>query len=83
MNIVPETECPCCGKFLNAATAYNCKGAPSPGDVTVCLGCGAMLAFTEKMLMRLVPASEIVGPDWNDAKDLQRKIRAHRGLVTT
>jgi hypothetical protein len=38
--------CPECGYELDAATkVQGDKGAPEPGDVTVCMGCASVLEF--------------------------------------
>lgn len=49
---VEPAKCPACGYVLDAAS--NVDGAtagPAPGDLTVCIGCGTILAFTESMQM--------------------------------
>lgn len=50
---VPEANCLGCGKPLNEAT--DCRlfnGAPGPGDLTICVHCGRMMAFTNTMRLR-------------------------------
>lgn len=49
---VPESCCPACGRRADAATAVDGSGAmPSPGDVTVCIGCGDALTFGEGLVL--------------------------------
>jgi len=43
---VPATNCPACGKVLNAATNATYEAEePAPGDYTVCVGCETPLVF--------------------------------------
>ena len=47
--------CPNCGYELDAATKVEgSKGAPEPGDVTVCMGCAALLQWDSEK--KLTPA---------------------------
>lgn len=41
--------CPKCGKTLDAATNVVRDAMPDPGDVTVCIGCAAVLQFGPEM----------------------------------
>lgn len=50
--------CPVCGEFLNAATGAAGADAPHEGDHTVCIACGAMLAFGEAMALRVLTEAE-------------------------
>jgi hypothetical protein len=38
---------PCCGYEVDAATGLDHEEAPTPGDYTICLNCGAVLRFVE------------------------------------
>jgi hypothetical protein len=50
---VPETECLGCGKSLDGATDTSLlDGAPKPGDLTICVYCGHLMAFTKTMRLR-------------------------------
>jgi hypothetical protein len=52
----PATRCPGCGLVLNAATNLEGANLPVPGDLSVCLGCGGMMRFTDEL--RVVPLEE-------------------------
>lgn len=46
--------CPKCGYTLDAATKVEgTKGAPEPGDLTVCLGCASVLQFGPELKLCL------------------------------
>jgi hypothetical protein len=50
---LPESPCPACGRTLDGALAMAHDGAgPSPGDVTVCIDCEALLEFGEGHTLR-------------------------------
>ena len=49
---LPPASCPSCEKKLDAATHPTGDVAPSPGDVTICLGCQDILIFTEELGLR-------------------------------
>lgn len=49
---VPDSHCPVCG--YHADRASNCDGfdaSPQPGDLSVCVACGAMLTFTPELAL--------------------------------
>jgi hypothetical protein len=57
---VRASECPACGHPLNAATGIDDPSArPSPGDVSICWECAAVLAFTEDLSVRLMSNAEV------------------------
>jgi hypothetical protein len=72
------TECPCCGKQNTATTGANTSEPPKPGDVIVCIGCGAINQFDKDMALELV--KDTSGPDFGDARKVQRAIRIMQGL---
>lgn len=58
---VPESACPSCGKVLDCATAVGSKKArPAPGDFTVCLTCGHLMAFGYGLQLRELTFAEII-----------------------
>jgi hypothetical protein len=75
--------CPVCGKANDRLTALDGTDiAPGKGDVTICLGCGGFLIFTDNLLtQRLATAEEIrelrrSDPDqWEKAERFSRWIR--------
>ena len=53
----PQCDCLNCGKRLDAATGLSV--APSPGDLSVCLRCGAVAIFDEGMTVRGMTEDEM------------------------
>jgi hypothetical protein len=46
--------CPACGYFHDSAsTVARDRGKPKPGDLSVCLNCGALAAFTDDLRLKL------------------------------
>lgn len=56
----PETICPTCGNVNDAATCVEGEHSPSPGDVSVCLYCAAILIFTDELETRLPTEREMI-----------------------
>lgn len=54
----PESACPHCGKKLDAATSPD-LASPDPGDITICLGCTAILKFDEKLMIVAIEQPEL------------------------
>jgi hypothetical protein len=54
-----KTSCPACAKVIDMATNLTGKTAPDEGDVSVCFGCGAFLAFNPDLTLRLLSLLEI------------------------
>ena len=50
--LLPKCKCPKCGDLLDAATDMFGGDQPKPGDITVCLHCGHVMAFTELLVLR-------------------------------
>lgn len=56
---VPDSLCPHCGWATSAATAFSGKhDEPSPGDLSLCLNCGAPSLFTETLHLRKLTPQE-------------------------
>jgi hypothetical protein len=53
-----ESNCPACGKGFNAATAAVGDAVPKPGDWTLCIECGVVLAFDETLMPRALTEDE-------------------------
>jgi len=50
----PPMECPECLKMMEAATSVGGVDDPAPGDLSLCIYCGAPLKFGDKLeLLRL------------------------------
>jgi len=56
--------CPKCFKKLDAATCVEKDRLPGwrpePGDLSVCLYCGAFLMYDKAMRLQILPGSEVV-----------------------
>ena len=54
-------SCLACGKVLDAANVVSTDGqdyAPSSGDITICLGCGHVMAFDDDLKLREMTDAE-------------------------
>ena len=65
MKLGPETNTPAClclncGKLIDVASAVDCDAAPSPGDFTICLACGHLMAFDDELILRELTDAETV-----------------------
>lgn len=51
---LPESACTNCGHKLDACTAVSADGMgkPNPGDMTVCICCGHIMAFADDLTLR-------------------------------
>lgn len=47
----PVSECPGCGKLINATSDPHSRGRPRPGDLTLAICCGTILRFD--LMLRL------------------------------
>lgn len=52
--------CPQCGAPNNRATSMGSDDAPSPGDVSLCVGCGTILVFADDLSSRKPTTDEEV-----------------------
>lgn len=55
------SKCVRCGFTLDAANGVDANGPriPNPGDLSVCLYCGTVMAFTDRLLLRELEREEI------------------------
>lgn len=71
-------KCPTCSKALPLSTCLHGKAKPSPGDFSLCIGCGDILVFSETMDLRIPMIAELMNLD-QETSDLldhaQRLIR--------
>jgi hypothetical protein len=49
---IVASRCLHCGAELTGATAVGADATPNPGDITVCLACGHIMAFTDDLTLR-------------------------------
>jgi len=56
----PTTLCPHCGKTIKMAVPYlnSGKGAPIPGDLSVCLNCAGMCLYNDDLSLRKLTEQE-------------------------
>jgi hypothetical protein len=57
---LPFDACLNCGKRIDAAARVRDDERPEPGDITVCLGCGHLMAYADDMTLRELTGEEIV-----------------------
>jgi hypothetical protein len=70
------SDCPNCGATLDAATCVTSDTVqPSPGDLTLCIYCGHLMAFGDDLSFRKLTDSEAAGIDPRTLA-VQRFIRA-------
>ena len=69
MSIVPACACLCCGKMLDRADSMVHDNAPKPGDFSLCLECGHLMAFADDLTLRKLTDAEMV------------EVAGHRGLI--
>jgi hypothetical protein len=58
-----KASCPGCQRPVTGSMGVDARGdkeGPAPGDLTVCAGCGAILAFTSDYLLREVSSREVL-----------------------
>lgn len=53
-----DDECPACKTKLSAASS-NRGQVPEPGDLSVCIDCGAWMVFREDMSLKLAEESDV------------------------
>lgn len=70
---MPSSACPACRAAADCATSLE-GHRPSPGDLTVCLSCGAVATYGASM--QLVPVDVATLSDETRASvlDMQRKV---------
>lgn len=59
-SFLPESSCLCCGRKTNMASSVGCDSKPSPGDVTVCIACGHLMAFADDLSLRDLTKDELL-----------------------
>jgi hypothetical protein len=46
------SACLSCGILLDAASNVSSEGQPEAGDCTICIACGHIMVFDERLLLR-------------------------------
>ena len=60
MEKTKQSACKGCGHSLNMAAIPKGEGGPSPNDITVCLYCGHIMAFTDDLGVRNLTSKEMI-----------------------
>ena len=73
----PEMGCLRCGALMDAASHLTDDDAtPEPGDVTICLYCGMLMAFSEDLTFRELTEEEITKVPLDEVSRFQRARKA-------
>ena len=76
---IPDTRCPHCGYVIDAATTLDGEPpAVSPGDLTVCFGCGEALTFDATLHLTKITArarATLSRAEQRDLRNIQTAIR--------
>ena len=59
IHLVPENNCPVCGKKLSATMAIDGNSYPSEGDITFCAICFTILQFGPGLTIRIMTDDEV------------------------
>lgn len=77
---LPETTCLGCGKSADAVSApMDDDATPSPGDVTICIYCGYLMAFADDLSYRGLTEEEM---DELDLFEISRIQRARKKVMS-
>jgi hypothetical protein len=89
-HLMPGCNCLNCGKHLDGASAINDDGMPSPGDITLCIYCGHIMAFADDLSFRELNDEEmhevagdkrIIAVQWARA-EVKKRSKANDGSTT-
>jgi len=56
--VVPSVQCLSCDKILDRASGVNEDDAPEPGNITICIGCGHLMAYADGLSLRELTDAE-------------------------
>ena len=76
----PESECPGCGKLINATSDAHGRGRPRPGDITIAICCGTILKFDRLLKLHACTPEDLHAlPNATRAElaEQQERYRAH------
>jgi hypothetical protein len=59
MTRVPVSRCLDCGEKLDAAMDVEADNKPMPGDATICIRCGHIMAFADDLTLRALTDEEM------------------------
>ena len=60
MHRVVESPCTNCHAKLNATSSSSEEDSPNPGDITICLYCGHIMAYSDDMKLRDLTDEEVI-----------------------
>lgn len=75
-HLLEHDDCPVCKRKLDAATEVggDGDGKPRPGDLTVCIGCAAILGFGSDLKLRRLGADDLAMLDRETYTTLLRAV---------
>ena len=56
---IKPCSCPACGKVLDRSLEIQAGRGPKPGDISICIGCGAVAFWTELLDLRAASKEEL------------------------
>jgi hypothetical protein len=75
--VIPESRCPeCAHRFDRASDSEFSGSAPTPGDITLCIECAAILQYDDAMQPQTFTALETLEPD-----HLSEVLKVRRAIV--
>lgn len=77
-HLLERDHCPVCNRKLDAATEVAGDGdaGPRPGDLTICIGCAAILGFEHDLKLRRLGADDLARLDRETYTTLLRAVLA-------
>jgi hypothetical protein len=73
---MPATHCLNCERLVDGASGVDTKGKPRPGNITVCIYCGHLMAFARDLSMR-----ELTGEEMREIAGDERVLAAQRAAA--
>lgn len=74
-------RCPQCGSKLDAHSSGKDRAVPAEGDISVCLRCGLVQRFREKLVLSPLTVREIDELPTEIREELQKIERARRSVL--
>ena len=79
---VPANKCPHCQKCLDACfTPPDSLDSPSPGDPSVCIGCGGFLVFEQGLQIRALTEGELLQIMLSDSEAYETLLKARNAVL--
>lgn len=78
-SLIPKVKCPVCDYEPDAASAVDGSNhRPKPGDLTLCLKCGEIMQFGEKMRLESASIDNLLTLRKESPKQWQMMVRAQK-----